>query len=139
MYMETTLKTLVNIQKESDKVIGKIEKLNGKLWMEGADKFHDNGNVQGIDIQQVEEMNEPDRKVVINMSSWFHLRNPKMKGELKSNGIYRTFVTKISKEQGFPVIIDIPETVWRKFGKHFTPTTEENAYYWETGSPSNNS
>ena len=128
MYMETSLKTLVDIQKESDKVVEKIEKLNGELWMEGAGTFHDNGNVQGIDIQQVEEMNKPERKVIINLSSWFNLRNPKMKGELKSNGIYRTFVTKITPEQFLPVIMDIPETVWRMFGKHLTPTTEENAY-----------
>jgi len=128
MYMETTLKTLVDIQKESDKVIGKIEKLNGELWMEGADKFHDNGNVQGIDIQQVEEMNEPDRKVVINLSSWYHLSNPKMKGDLKSKGIYRTFVTKITPMQFLPVIVDIPEGVWFNFGTHLTQTTEGDAY-----------
>ena len=73
-------------------------------------------------------MNKPERKVIINLSSWFNLRNPKMKGELKSNGIYRTFVTKITPMQFLPVIVDIPETVWRMFGKHLTPTTEENAY-----------
>ena len=126
--METTLKTLVEIQKESDKVIEKMEKLNGQLHLEGGDFFSDHTTVQGLYIEKVEEMNEPDRKVVINMSSWFHLRNPKMKGELKSNGIYRTFVTKITPEQFLPVIMDIPETVWRMFGKHLTPTTEENAY-----------
>ena len=126
--METTLKTLVEIQKESDKVIEKMEKLNGKLYLEGGDFFSDHTTVQGIDIEQVEEMNKPERKVIINLSSWFNLRNPKMKGELKSNGIYRTFVTKITPMQFLPVIVDIPETVWRMFGKHLTPTTEENAY-----------
>ena len=39
MYMETTLKTLVNIQKESDKVVEKIEKLNGELNLQGGDFF----------------------------------------------------------------------------------------------------
>ena len=126
--METTLKTLVDIQKESDKVIGEIEKLNGELNLEGGDYFSDHSTVQGIDIEQVEEMNEPDRKVLIQLGWWFHQRNPKMKGELKSKGIYRTFVTKIEPLQFLPVIVDIPEKVWRMFGKHLTPTTEENAY-----------
>ena len=128
MYMETTLRTLVNIQKESDKVVGKIEKQNGKLWMEGAEKFHNTGNVQGIDIGKVEGMNEPDKKVVIHLSSWYHQSNPNMKGELKSKGIFRTFVTKITPMQFLPVIVDIPEKVWRMFGKQLTPTTKENRF-----------
>jgi len=128
MYMETTLRTLVDVQKESDKVVGKIEKLNGELWMKGADKFHDNGNVQGIDIGKVESMNDPNRKVVIQLSSWFHRSDSKMKGDLKSEGIYRTFVTKITPTQFLPVIMDIPEKVWRMFGKQLTPTTKENRF-----------
>ena len=126
--METTLRTLVNIQKESDKVVGKIEKQNGKLWMEGAERFHDNGNVQGIDIGKVEGMNEPDKKVVIHLSSWYHRSDSKMKGDLKSEGIYRTFVTKITPMQFLPVIVDIPEKVWRMFGEQLTPTTQENRF-----------
>ena len=126
--METTLKTLVDIQKESDKVVGKIEKVNGRLWMEGAERFHDNGNVQGIDIGKVESMNDPNRKVVIQLSSWFHRSDSKMKGDLKSEGIYRTFVTKITPMQFLPVIVDIPEKVWRMFGKQLTPTTKENRF-----------
>ena len=39
MYMETTLKTLVEIQKESDKVIEKMEKFNGQLHLEEGDIF----------------------------------------------------------------------------------------------------
>ena len=128
MYMETTLRTLVDVQKESDKVVGKIEKVNGRLWMKGADKFHDNGNVQGIDIKQVEEMNDPNRKVVIHLSSWFHRSDSKMKGDLKSEGIYRTFVTKVTPTQFLPVIMDIPEKVWRMFGEQLTPTTKENRF-----------
>ena len=128
MYMETTLKTLVNIQKESDKVVEKIEKLNGELNLQGGDYFSDYSTVQGIDIQQVEEMNKPDRKVVVNLSSWFHRSDSKMKGDLKSEGIYRTFVTKITPMQFLPVIMDIPEKVWRMFGKQLTPTTKENRF-----------
>ena len=128
MYMETTLRTLVDIQKESDKVVKKIEKVNGRLWMEGAGQFHDKGYVQGIDIAKVEGMNEPDKKVVINLGSWYHQSNSKMKGDLKSEGIYRTFVTKITPMQFLPVIVDIPEKVWRMFRKDMTPTTEDNAY-----------
>ena len=128
MYMETSLRTLVDIQKESDKVVEKIEKLNGMLWMEGAEKFHNTGNVQGIDIGKVEGMNEPDKKVVINLGSWYHQSNSKMKGDLKSEGIYRTFVTKITPMQFLPVIVDIPEKVWRMFGKQLTPTTKENRF-----------
>ena len=126
--METTLRTLVDVQKESDKVVGKIEKLNGELWMKGADKFHDLGNVQGIDIGKVESMNDPNRKVVIQLSSWFHRSDSKMKGDLESEGIYRTFVTKITPMQFLPVIMDIPEKVWRMFGKQLTPTTKENRF-----------
>jgi hypothetical protein len=51
-----------------------------------------------------------------------------MKGDLKSEGIYRTFVTKITPTQFLPVIMDIPEKVWRMFGEQLTPTTKENRF-----------
>ena len=73
-------------------------------------------------------MNDPNRKVVIQLSSWFHRSDSKMKGDLKSEGIYRTFVTKITPTQFLPVIMDIPEKVWRMFGEQLTPTTKENRF-----------
>ena len=55
-----------------------------------------------------------ERKVQIELNGWFQSKNEKMKGDLKMNGIYRTLITNISPTQTFPVIMDIPETVWNE-------------------------
>ena len=111
---ETTIKDLVEIQKYSDKVIDEIVKLNGDLYQENGDKFSDYYDVSGIDTNQLEKEKDQLRKVKIELNGWFRRSDMNMKGDLKMYGIYRTFITNISPNQIYPVIMDIPENVWRE-------------------------
>ena len=110
---ETTIKNLVEIQKNTDKVIEGMEKLNGELHLENGYEFGDYYDVSGIDTDQLEEEKDQERKVQIELNGWFRRRDEKMKGDLRRYGIYRTFISNISPTQIFPVIMDIPENVWR--------------------------
>ena len=111
---ETTIKNLVELQKKTDKVIEKMEELNGKLHLEGGNEFSDYYDVSGVDIDELEKLNQPERKVSFEVTSWFRSRDENMKGDLSMYGIYRTFITNISPTQIFPVIMDIPENVWNE-------------------------
>jgi hypothetical protein len=120
MLFEISIKNLVKIQEESDKVIKEIEELNGRLHVEGGDRFSDFYYVSGVNTGGLEKLNDPERKVRIEISGWFRLSDSKMKGELKRYGIYRFFVSGITRSP-FPVVIDIPEKVWNRFKFETTP------------------
>ena len=111
---ETTIKNLVELQKKTDKVIEKMEELNGKLHLEDGKEFSDYYDVSGVDTDELENLNQPERKVSFEVTGWFRSRDEKMKGDLRRYGIYRTFITNISPTQIFPVIMDIPENVWNE-------------------------
>jgi hypothetical protein len=112
--VKTTIKNLVELQKKTDKVIEKMEELNGKLHLENGKEFSDYYHVSGVDTDELENLNQPERKVSFEVTGWFRIRDEKMKGDLRRYGIYRTFITNISPTQIFPVIMDIPENVWNE-------------------------
>ena len=122
--MKITIKNLVKVQKKTDKLIDKMEELNGKLHQENGEEFGDYYDVSGVDTDQLEKEDDPERKVQIELNGWFQSKNEKMKGDLKMNGIYRTLITNISPTQIFPVIMDIPETVWNEMKM----STKEEVY-----------
>ena len=111
---KTTIKNLVELQKKTDKVIEKMEELNGKLHLENGKEFSDYYHVSGVDTDELENLNQPERKVSFEVTGWFRSRDENMKGDLSMYGIYRTFITNISPTQIFPVIMDIPENVWNE-------------------------
>ena len=117
---ETTIKNLVELQKKTDKVIGKMEELNGRLHLEDGKEFSDYYHVSGVDTDELENLNQPERKVSFEVNSWFRRRDENMKGDLSMYGIYRTFITNISPTQIFPVIMDIPENVWNELKMKLT-------------------
>ena len=109
---ETTIKNLVEIQKNTDKVIEELEKLNGELHQQDGDEFSDFYNISCIDTDQLEKEEDQERLVQIELGGMFHRSDENMRGDLKRYGIYRTFITDISPSQTYPVIMDIPENVW---------------------------
>ena len=117
---KTTIKNLVELQKKTDKVIEKMEELNGKLHLENGKEFSDYYHVSGVDTDELENLNQPERKVSFEVNSWFRSRDENMKGDLSMYGIYRTFITNISPTQIFPVIMDIPENVWNELKMKLT-------------------
>ena len=118
--VKTTIKNLVELQKKTDKVIEKMEELNGKLHLEDGKEFSDYYHVSGVDTDELENLNQPERKVSFEVNSWFRSRDENMKGDLSMYGIYRTFITNISPTQIFPVIMDIPENVWNELKMKLT-------------------
>ena len=48
---ETTIKNLVEIQRNTDKVIEEMEKLNGELHQQNGDEFGDYYDISGVDTE----------------------------------------------------------------------------------------